>query len=353
MNSQITVLDSSKMDTWDNFVASHELGSIYHTSLWQETIKNTYGHQPVYITLVDDRGKIKAGLPIFVIKSKITSSRLSTAPCAQYCNPLVANQYEYDQLINFALHLMKRYNLKYYELKTSESFYPEITKLGQVVNNYSTHLLDLDRPIETIKKSFHKSCIQRAIKKSDKFALKHKVASSLSDVKSFYRLFAIMRKKYGLLSQPYKFFSTMWTNLRNNNHIDILHAKYNGQIISSILLLKYKDTVTYEFGASIADMLYLRPNHFLLWEAIQRTKSQGYRKFDFGRTSADNKNLSVFKSRWGTTRKMLPYYYIPDIKGISSIRQKNVSKEMMYHTVKYLPYSLSQLIGNLLYRHLV
>jgi lipid II:glycine glycyltransferase (peptidoglycan interpeptide bridge formation enzyme) len=100
-------------------------------------------------------------------------------------------------------------------------------------------------------------------------------------------------------------------------------------------------------------MLHLRPNHFLFWEAIKRSKINGYKKFDFGRTSDDNKKLGEFKKRWGSKREVLPTYFIPDISGFALTRQKGLAKGMMYYAMKNLPDSLCHLMGGFLYKNLV
>ena len=162
-----------------------------------------------------------------------------------------------------------------------------------------------------------------------------------------------MRRAHGLLPQPYSFFLTMWEIMSEEDHIDILHARYDGKVISSLLLLKYKDTVTYEYGATICRMFHLRPSHFLLWEAIKRLRLQGYTKLDLGRTVNRNKGLADFKSRWGAKRQALRYYYIPDIDGFASTRHKSLTNEIMYRASRRLPSSLCHLTGALLYKHFV
>jgi hypothetical protein len=209
----------------------------------------------------------------------------------------------------------------------------------------------LKNPLETIKESFHKSSVQRAINKSLRSNLELSVARSLDDIKSFYQLYFQMRKDNGLLPQPYKFFKTMWELLSEKNQIDILFACHHKKIISTILLVKYKDTVVYEYGASIPEMMNLRPSQFLLWHGIKNSKEQGFKSFDFGRVTNDNENLIQFKIRWGTERVALPYYYYPKLVGVSHFRQNTFLKKIMYYTVKSTPESVCKYLGNSLYRN--
>jgi hypothetical protein len=348
---QVKRLHPNKYKLWDEFVESHEFGTIYHTSLWLKLISFTYDFEGYHLVIENDNGEFIAGLPLFIVKSKIMENRLSTIPGAQACNPLVSNQEEYMAFMNYISEVLKKENITNYELKTSNSQDPKIQYEGTEVNAYSTYLLDLNNPLETIRKSFHKSSVQRAINKSLRSNLELTVARSLDDVKSFYQLYFQMRKDNGLLPQPYKFFKNMWELLSERNQIDILFANHHQKIISTILLVKYKDTVVYEYGASIPEMMNLRPSQFLLWHGIQKSKEQGYKSFDFGRVTNDNESLVQFKERWGTQKRELPYYYLPALNGGSPLRQSKMLKNIMYFTVKSAPKSLCEYLGKTFYRN--
>jgi len=350
---KIRIIESDEMEMWDKFVFTHKLGSLYHTSLWRELIESVYGHQPLYLIIEDGKGDITAGLPLFLVHDKITGNRLSSVPGAHFCNPLVSTQEMYDRLINFVLDFKEKNNVKYLELKTSSAFPFDNRKFGKAMYGYSTYILNIDPSLETIHSSFHNSCVQRAIKKSYKSNIELAVAESVQEVQDFYQLYLKMRKDAGLLPQPYKFFSSMWKIMSPKQHIDILHAKHADSIISTILLLKYKNTVIYEYGASIPEMLSLRPSHFLLWESIKRSKLQGYKEFDFGRTADEDTGLSDFKRRWGTEKESLPYYYIPNVSGFASIRRWSLSRNIMHYSIKHMPDSCCSFMGKVLYKKLV
>lgn len=347
------MLQKAELPNWDSFVNAHQSGSIYHTSLWLKTIEETYGHTPVYLVAGDSRESITAGIPLFLVRG-VTGTRLTSLPAAQYCNPLVSRRQEYEEILDFIMRLLETCAIDYLELKTSEKFHADSRHfIKKPIESYSTYTLDLDRNIDDIMRSFHPSCTLRAINRSYKNDLELAVGHSENDVKIFYSLYLRMRKGYGLLPQPCRFFLAMWKEMHPKACIEILHAKHRGRTIASILLLKYRDTVIYEYGASCPKMLGLKPNHFLLWEAIKRAKDGGHRIFDFGRTSNDNTGLTRFKERWGTERQRLAYYLVPHTSGATDIRDRKIPKIIMNNTVKHLPAPLCHLMGRLLYGSLV
>ena len=350
--NNMEILNDKSIYEWDKFVKSHPLGTVYHTSDWQQLIRRTYGYKPCYLIIRDNSGNIKAGMPLFQIGKRDTDSHMSSLPGAQFCNPLLSDADDLENFISHVLGLIRYVRIKYFELKLSATF--PIQKKGNwpVIDDYSTYILDINRPLDKIYSTFHKSCIQRPIKKLSKFGLRMIKGNSENDVNIFYDLHLHMRRKYGLIPLPYKFFLFMWQIMSKRQLIDILHAEHKGKIISSIILLKFKDTVIYEYGASDTSMFHLHPSHFLLWEAIKNAKAEGYNLFDFGRTSSENKGLSEFKLRWGTKQMALSYYYIPDIKGSALIRRNKYLDKLMYHTVRYMPLSLLKFLGDIIFRRL-
>ncbi|OPY78893.1 MAG: FemAB family protein [Syntrophus sp. PtaU1.Bin005] len=120
-----------------------------------------------------------------------------------------------------------------------------------------------------------------------------------------------------------------------------------------MILFKFRDRVSAEFAASDETYRDLSPNHFLFWEAIKSAYEGGYKIFDFGRTSPDNKSLMDFKRHWGTTLIDLPQYFYPK-RAVETL--SNAEDSLSYKLVKKIcekapDYALKQ-IGNLCYKHL-
>jgi len=353
MPSRVFLLDASQMDRWDEFVQKHPLGSIYHTSSWRDVVQGTYSLEPFYFALIDESGEIQAGLPLFEIRSFLTRNRFSTLPCAQSCDPLVSNEEQYLEIKKVVLQFAGEKNLNGWELKTSHLFPFETHAARASVTKYFTYVLDIAEPVDVLFSHFHKSFIQRSIKKAYRSGLSLKCCDSIEEVRYFHRLYLHMRRQKGLLPQPGLFFDNLWNVMKRENRIDILFASYRGMIISGVMLLKYGERVIYEYGATRPGYHRFSPSPFLLWEAIQRSKAEGYRLFDFGRTASSEENLSLFKKRWGAT--LQPFFYSDLIKGSdsSSLRRNKKMKTLMSLVMRVLPDWACDYAGRLLYKHLL
>ncbi|MFX0203316.1 MAG: lipid II:glycine glycyltransferase FemX [Candidatus Hodarchaeota archaeon] len=348
----IKIIDPSTDPAWDAFVSSHRDGSIYHSSRWNEVLRQTYGYMPRYFILEDPFHTVRAGVPLMVVGTRIGHRKLVGLPFTPYCNPLAKNHDDLIRLLKSVLEYKKKIKASSLEIRTKGPNH-DYTDLSITRDQYfMTHILRLDSDLQKIKSFFHKSCIQRPLRKAEKNELILHVSTDRRDLKDFYKLQLRTRKRHGVPPQPYRYFLNMWDELHSPGFMDLLLATYKGAAIAAIIILKFKDTAIYQNGASDERFLGLHPNHFLLWKAIKHVHGDGYSYFDFGRSSLDDDGLVQFKDRWGTKRCELVYYFHPKASGATSTRQNNWRYKFSINFFRLLPISLSRIIGEFGYRYL-
>ncbi len=217
---------------------------------------------------------------------------------------------------------------------------------------FMTHILPLSSDLLRTRAGFHKSCIQRPLRKAEKNSLGLHVSRDRKDLKDFYELHLRTRKKHGTPPQPYRYYLKMWDQLHPRGMMELFLATHSGAAIAGIILLRFKDTVIYQAGASNERVLSLHPNHFLLWQAIKRAHADGYSYFDLGRSSFDDRGLVQFKDRWGAERHELIYYFYPKVSGVTSIRQNDRKYRVSTKLFRSLPIPVLRTIGSIGYRYL-
>ena len=119
-----------------------------------------------------------------------------------------------------------------------------------------------------------------------------------------------------------------------------------------MILLKFKNRVCYQYGASDENYLYLRPNHLLMWNAIQNACKEGFEYFDFGKSSIENEGLIEFKRRWGAEEFDITHFYYPAINGLQTLSRNSFKYKITNLFWGNAPPSITELGGNLLYKHL-
>jgi len=117
------------------------------------------------------------------------------------------------------------------------------------------------------------------------------------------------------------------------------------EAIGGGLVLYFKDTVYMPSASSLRSHFHVCPNNLLYWEVIKRACENGYRTFDFGRSTVGSGTYQ-FKKQWGAAVKPLHWQYIL-LKGnqIPSLNPSNPRFRLAVAAWKHLPVPLASWIG--------
>jgi hypothetical protein len=340
---------------WDPFVEKHHLGWISHSSAWKKVIEASFSHlKGYYIGLLEESTQsIKAAIPVYVVKSCVTGTRLVSIPFSTLCDPLVSSVEEAHQLLQYVLGFAKEQNVAHTEIRclNSGEMMPDVP-LGRV-DFFVHHFLDLNTSLEKLRKRFHRTCVVQRIRRAQKSELKIIKADSEKELKDFYTIYVDLRKRLMRPPIPFRFFKHLWEMFSPHDQIQLLLAQKDGKTLAGIILFKFKKRVSIEFAASFESAWNLSPNHLLFWEAIQMAHSEGYEIIDFGRTAPNNTPLMDFKRRWGTETMVMPQYFFPkEIAEKYLLRESSFQFQMVQSACRYAPRAILPMIGNFCYRHM-
>ncbi len=351
MDRKLEIIDPVHEKRWDEFLARQPYASVFHTSAWAKSIREAYGYQPCYLVLENADGQYAAGIPLFLIKSRFTGTRLVCLPFSDYCYPLSENPEDIAILLNAAKEDMADQGATYLEIRGWPSGIPD-EELGLLPFHYHlSHSIDLKQNIDALEKKFSTNA-RRSIRKALKNNVLVRRAESESDLKDFYRFNVQTRKKNGVIPQPYSYFQSVYRNLVIPGVGYLSVAEWQGEIIAASIFLVYKDTIYYKYNASDRCHLGKCPNHLLVWEAIKQAYDDGLVTFDLGRCSPDDEGLRTFKNRWGAQEMDLPCYYYPVIKGTMTYTDTSLKYKIMNQVVGTMPDFLLKAIGSKVYKHL-
>jgi hypothetical protein len=352
---EVTEIDPLKDPRWDTFVGNHPFGWIVHLSGWKTVLESSFphmkGHYFALTTGVD--GEIRAALPVFEVNSWLLGRRLVSIPFATLCEPLVNQAEDIEPLIEETIELSHRLGSKFIEIRTLHS--SPLIKDQRLTESrlFNNHYINLDRPLEDIKKSFHRQSIRHKIKRAENSMLTLRVADTEFDLRVFYHLYTKTRKRLGLPAQPYGFFQSLWDVFHSKKQIRLLVAEQDGSAIAGMIIFSFNGRFSTEYLGSNLDYRDSSPDHFLYWQAIQMAHQDGFKVFDLGRTEASNDTLMLFKSRWGTKVIDLPhYYYPPNTVDQTSDKEASFRYKFLRTLCRSSPEILFPYIGKFCYRHL-
>jgi peptidoglycan pentaglycine glycine transferase (the first glycine) len=101
------------------------------------------------------------------------------------------------------------------------------------------------------------------------------------DLSIFYRTLLATRERQNFTEYPEEYWNRFYRTFSACGYTKLFFSEYSGEVISSILLVNFGDTVIFKKGGWMGNHKELHPNELLHWEAIQWAKHQGYHYYDF------------------------------------------------------------------------
>ena len=330
---------------WAEFIERHPASSIFHTPGWLESLRRSYGYDPVVFTTTLPGAPLTDGIAFCQISSWLSGRRLVSLPFSDHCVPLVESSKQLTGMLAELEERVGRENWKYVEIRTASLQLPN--EMLDRSKSFVWHRLDLHPSLDEIFQNFQKDCVQRKIRRAEKANLTYEAGGSEAILDKFYQLLQGTRRKHGLPPQPVAWFRNLIACLGEQAKIHV--ASKDGCPVASILTLAHKRVLVYKYGCSDARASHLGGTQFLFWQAIRQAKNEQFSEFDLGRSEPDNAGLIQFKDRWGAARSTLTYLRFPlrQAAAARSATQGPVVKYLFAHA----PDSLLAAAGRILYKH--
>jgi CelD/BcsL family acetyltransferase involved in cellulose biosynthesis len=331
---------------WGDFVARHPGATAFHHPDWARVVADCYGFRAFALASRDATGAVRAGLPVVEVRHFRRGPKWVSLPYTDYCPPLVSCRQEEDQLA-FALQRAScAAGVRRVEIRAPLA--------GSAASGSTAlrHVLVLDRSPAEVYAGFHRSQVQRNIRRAEREGLTVRQATRPPDlVDTFYQLHVRTRRRQGVPVQPRRFFHLLWENTISTGLGSVLIVEAADRPIAAAVFLAWNGTVIYKFGASDASAWSLRPNHLLFWYAIRTACEQGYRWFDFGRTDAGQEGLRNFKLSWGAAEDPLVYGTLGG-RAESAPATGGMAARMLGPVIRHGPPLLCRAAGETLYRYI-
>ena len=160
---------------------------------------------------------------------------------------------------------------------------------------------------EELRPGFKKQTWQQ-IRQAERNGLAARVGTTREDlVDRYFALHVATRRRLGVPTQPRRFFERMWERVFEPGHGFVVFAEQDGEAAGAAVFLTGSRTLMYKYSASSPSLWRLRPNHLVLWTAMQEAVARGCTEMNFGRSELENAGLRAFKSSWGAEEHPLVY----------------------------------------------
>jgi len=330
---------------WVSFATTHPAATPFHHPDWARLVAGCYGFRAFALAVSDRAGVIHAGLPVVEVRHLRGERKWVSLPFTDYCAPLVAKGPEEDRLVAALQRKAQAAGVRRVEIRAPTAGDPAAEPAAL------RHVLGLARDPAAVYAGFHRSQVQRNIRRAEREGLTVRRADRPHDLFDiFYRLHLQTRRRQGVPVQPRRFFRLLWENAIAPGLGWVLIVEAAGQPIAAAVFLAWNDTVIYKFGASDVSHRSLRPNHLLFWHAIRTACEQGFRWFDFGRTDLGHEGLRSFKLSWGAAEEPLVYRTLGGKPGAVPSGEGTAGR-MLEPVIRHGPLLLCRALGETLYRY--
>jgi hypothetical protein len=335
---------------WPEFVELHPASSVFHTREWLMALHKTYGFRPVALSTSGPRESLADAIVLCQVKSWLTGHRMVSLPFSDHCEPLVGLE-RGGPLFEALQRDVSLGRCKYVEIRPASPDYDAPGRMEKAAS-YCFHRLNLQPAAEPLFRTFHKDCVQRKIRRSEREGLAYASGRSDALLRQFYRLMILTRRQHQLPPQPIVWFRNLIGCLGEKLTIHV--ALKGDDPVASILTLRHKKTLVYKYGCSDKRFNNLGGTHLLFWKAIQEAKADGFEEMDMGRSDWDNPGLLDFKDRWGAVRSDLVYYrYSRTSRQVErGSREDTLKVRAAKQAFSWMPDGVLTTAGRMLYRHL-
>jgi len=336
-----SIIHISEEAKWNTEVAKYRFSHIFHSHAWAKTFAETYNHSPSLYTFSTKSDIIT--IPISSIKRPFLENLHVSMPYSDFAGPL-SNKPITDTCLK---HIPQKLDINSIDVRLD----------SQIANqsfptHYATYRTELPTNKDELLSSLPSKSVRYPIRKSlkDGYSV---IKAEQKDLSNFYSLICSTRKRHGVPTPPFKFYSNLFKNVIQKGHGSLLLAKNsNNRIVAGSLFLFHNNLAYYKYNASDHRYNVGNANHLLLWEGVVNSIQRGCSFIDLGRAADSNIGLVKFKKHWQARK--IPLFYLT-VKRNGSIYSPSPTQSKTHNAMTSLlknsPTSFSKLLGKMLYKY--
>jgi len=338
----VSLLDK-ELHEWNSYVDRNPAASIYHRAEWREIIQQTYGHEGYYFLARDSAGDIVGVLPLIRLKSRLFGDLLVSMPYFKTGGAVADHPSVEQQLMQAANDHAATLNIEHIEYRD------DILREGFPVRSEKVNMiLSLPGSRDELWNSFSsklRAQVRRPLRENPEILFGGK--KHLND---FYAVYARNMRDLGSPAHSKQFIRNIMSSFPDRSWIICL--RLNNRPIAAGFLISHSDTLEIPLASTVRDVNHLSMNMLLYWEVLKFAVENGFRYFNFGRSSKDAGTFR-FKQQWGAKpRQLYWHYWLNEGNDLPSLNPHNPKYALAINTWKKLPLVVTKWLGPRIVRNL-
>lgn len=271
-----------------------------HAPEWCTVIRKAYGHEPLYLTAEDGEGRLGV-LPAFVVRRPLFGTIVTSMPFLDSGGPCSASPELAATLVERLIAESRRIKACTVELRCAERLPIAAPPMEIKVNLTLPLCADPAAMWRRLDGS-----VRNQVRKAQRSGLAVDVCGA-DALPAFYEIFAARMRDLGSPVHALAFFESVFDSFKTRARIVIVQT--GSTPVGALVALASHDRLVVPWAACRKDYFSLCPNMLLYWETIRTGCIEGFRCFDFGRSSRGSGTYR-FKRQWGAAEEPLFWYRI-------------------------------------------
>jgi len=287
---ELKISTGIKDDAWDHFVAKCHGGHHVQTAMWA-SIKSLLGWQSVRF-IACKQGDIAGGaqmlvrrVPLLGLIGYVVKGPLFIGGDQPLEDLVVSGIHRYCREAHIQYLAIQPPNDRHNLAERMEQWGYKKSLISFTPAPFSTLVIDLNKDPDVILAAM-RSTTRYNIRLANRRGVTVREATE-SDLDLFYQTLTATSDRKNIKEYPFRYWKQFFEVFGSRGFAKIFLAEYQGEVLSSLLLVSFGDTVIYKKGGWMGRHRELHANDLLQWEAIQWAKRQGYRYYDFEGISPD------------------------------------------------------------------
>ncbi len=343
-NVSCRLLEEKELPAWDNFVSGHPEGSLYHLSVWRHILGEAFGKQWRVVAAVH-QGRVFGGIPLVHMRSALFGNFLVSMPYVNYGGVLVDQDNLLDPLFQAAKRFGEQLNVEYIEFRHLRNHYSGLPTKSEKVSMW----FRLPDSSEKLLPGF-KAKLRSQVRKGEKNGLMVQCGRE-ELLNEFYSVFAQNMKELGTPVYGKKIFRLILEAFPKTARVVVVTNPSHNPIAGGFLI-GYRDRMEIPWASSLRTFNHLQSNMFLYWNCLKNACDEGYKIFDFGRSSLGSSTYK-FKEQWGAQPvSHYWHYFLNHTKSLPELNPQSPKFQAAIAVWRRLPLPLTRAIGPLIAKHL-
>ncbi len=330
-------IDAAAAAGWAGYVEQCPQGTLFHHPDWCAAVEEAFGHRPRH--LVARRGERIVGvLPLLEINSVLAGRMLVSVPYGTYGGILGDDEGVCAALAGAAVCLAQTRRASVVDLRSAVANAPGF----EPVDGYVGFARDLPATTDEVAAFLPKRARAAARHARDRDGVTVRHDAALLPI--VWQLYCRSMRRLGSLNYPLGFFESLQTRLGPRAWVSV--AWKDERPVCGTVSFIFRDTITpYILGADerigcegAANLLY--------WSVMERAVGAGVRRFDYGRSRAENRGAVGFKKNQGFEPQPLEYQrYVEPGRRAPDLKPSNPRYALARRVWSQLPLPVTRALG--------